>query len=149
VIIPIPLVLFAPIDESATTRRYLGECLDIVRNHALCFSVVGRGRPDGGQHDERAIDAFERPLDGRRIVPIAIDQFHALVRPARRFLAIADQRAHFLAVCQQMFCRCAAHLSRDSRYQEHVFLLIMRDGALPLLVQRMSGRTARIRGSRA
>jgi hypothetical protein len=37
---------------------------------------------DSRQHDKRAFDAFERTLDGCRIIPITVNQFHALFRPA-------------------------------------------------------------------
>ena len=66
------------------------------------------------QHDERAVDAVERPLDRCRVVPVAVHQFHALVHPVRRFLATADQRAYPFAVGQQMPGRCAADFSRNS-----------------------------------
>jgi hypothetical protein len=104
VIIPSPLVLFAPIDESATTRDALG------------FLEILRGGPNGRQHEKRAVDPLERPLDGGRLVPIAVDQFDALVRPACRLCAVADQRTYLLALRQQMLCRCAADFSGNSHY---------------------------------
>jgi hypothetical protein len=95
-------------------RRRFGERLDIVRDDALGFLEIRRGGPDGRQHDKRAVDALERPLDGGRIVPVTVDQFDALVRPACRLRAVADQRAYLLALRQQMRCRRAANFSRNS-----------------------------------
>jgi hypothetical protein len=74
----------------------------------------GEGAPDSRQHDKRAFDALERPLDGGRIVPVAVDQFNALVHPACRLRAVADQRADLFALRQQMPCRRATHFSRNS-----------------------------------
>ena len=40
----------------------------------------------------------------------------ALCSPAALERARADERAHLLAVRQQMFCGCAANFPRDSHY---------------------------------
>jgi hypothetical protein len=69
---------------------------------------------EGAQHDKRAVDALERPLDRGRIVPVAVDKFDALVRPACRLRAVADQRAYFFTLRQQMLGRCAADFSSKS-----------------------------------
>ena len=69
----------------ATAKHLLAQGKEVralVRNHALGLFVIGRGGPDSRQHDKRAFDAFERPPDGCRIIPITINQFHTLVRPA-------------------------------------------------------------------
>ncbi len=100
-------------------RRGLGQCLDIVRDDALGLEIR-RGGPDGRQHDECAVDAVERPLDGGRIVPVAIDQFDTVVRPACGLSSVADQRADLLAVVQQRSRRCAADSEQWSELRRYL-----------------------------
>jgi hypothetical protein len=63
------------------------------------------------QHNKRALNAFER----RRIVPVSIDQLHALVCPLRRFLTIAHKCSHLFALLQQKPRGGAANISGNSR----------------------------------
>ena len=94
--------------------RYLGQRLDIVRNHSFCFFVIRRGCPYSRQHNKRALNTFERRRYGCRIVPVSMHQLHALVCPLRRFLAIAHKCSHLFALFQQMARGSAPYFSSNA-----------------------------------
>jgi len=87
----------------------VGQRLDVVRYHALCFSEIRRGCPYSRQHHKRARNTFERRRYGFRIVPVSLYQLHALVCPPRRFCTIAHKCSYRFSLLQQMTRGGAAH----------------------------------------